>query len=120
MQFETNEYLDEVCEPKRPHRMTASKLAAVDINKALAPHEKKGILDLLSNYADCFAWDTDNIGHFEYGPDMEIDTGDSPPIHLPPYALGSKEKEIIDKQIEAWLKAGIIRPSTSNYSAPIF
>lgn len=39
------------------------------------------------------------------------------PVRPPPRRLAPKEKEVLNKQIESWLKEGVIRPSKSEYSS---
>lgn len=41
------------------------------------------------------------------------------PVYQRPRRLEVPEKEIVEKQINAWLDEGIIRPSTSDYASPI-
>ncbi|CAC5367719.1 unnamed protein product [Mytilus coruscus] len=48
-----------------------------------------------------------------------IDTGNHPPIKLPPRRLSLAQKEIVDNELEKMLKDKVIQPSTSSYSAPI-
>lgn len=120
LHFEALEKLDDETKPSRPSEMTRAQSDSLNINPKLPDNERRQIKSLLNRYADCFSWNVDDVGHFKYGPPLDIDTGDSPPVVIAPYALGSKEKEMIDSQVQAWLKAGIIRPSNSNYSAPIF
>ena len=49
----------------------------------------------------------------------DIDTGDAKPIHTPPYRQSSKVREKIQKQIQEWLEAGVIRPSRSPWASPV-
>lgn len=41
------------------------------------------------------------------------------PVCLRPRRLAVKEKIILDKQIDEWLKEGVIQPSKSKYSSPV-
>lgn len=50
---------------------------------------------------------------------MRIIVRDEEPVYQRPRRLSALEKEIVDKQIDSWLKAGIIRPSLSEYASPI-
>lgn len=50
---------------------------------------------------------------------MKIIVRDEEPVYQRPRRLSASEKEIVNKQIDAWLKAGIIRPSLSEYASPI-
>jgi len=44
---------------------------------------------------------------------------DEEPIYQRPRPLSPKEKEAIEKQITAWMKKGIVRPSFPNYASSI-
>src|SRR5688572_4315746 len=101
MDFEAIEELDNNFVPRKESKMTKSQLDSIKINPDLPSDFAKAMREVLSKYADCFSWDIDEVGNFPHGPPLNIDTGDSPPIYIPPYALGSKEKEFVRTQIEA-------------------
>ena len=42
------------------------------------------------------------------------------PISLPPYHASPENREVIDKQMDAWIELGIIEPSKSPWAAPVF
>lgn len=119
LDFKALEELDDI-DANKTYEMTTEQIDSLDIDPALTEHQKENLIKRIKPYADCFSWQVDDVGHFKYGPELEIDTGEAPPVVIPPYALGSKEKEYIKKQLDEWLKIGIIRPSTSNYCVPIF
>ena len=51
--------------------------------------------------------------------EMEMDTGDSPPITLKPYTLPLKHAEWVQKELEILEKAGVIVRSVSPWTSPI-
>ena len=51
--------------------------------------------------------------------EMEIDTGDSPPITQKPYALPLKHAEWVQKELEILEKAGVILRSVSLWASSI-
>lgn len=51
--------------------------------------------------------------------EMSIILKDETPISCRPRRLAPLEKNIAEEQISAWLKEGIIRPSSSEFSSPI-
>ena len=55
---------------------------------------------------------TDLINH-------RIETIDSSPVKIPPRRLPIAKHDIVQKEIDRWLKQGIIRESHSAYSAPV-
>jgi hypothetical protein len=48
-----------------------------------------------------------------------IDTGDHPPISLPPYRVSPSQKEEIERQVQQMLDNNIIQPSDSPYASPV-
>jgi hypothetical protein len=49
----------------------------------------------------------------------EINLGQHPPIHQPPYNSAWKQQEIIDTQVDRILKDDVIEPSQSPFAAPV-
>ncbi len=41
-------------------------------------------------------------------------------MYIPQYRLADTHKAALDKQIDEWLKMGVIQPSNSRYNSPIF
>ncbi|GFT10576.1 hypothetical protein TNCV_1943271 [Trichonephila clavipes] len=48
-----------------------------------------------------------------------INTGNSPPISVPPYRMSPVKKEILRKEIEDLLEKDIIKECKSHYGAPV-
>ena len=48
-----------------------------------------------------------------------IDTGDSKPIHSPPYRNSHVKRLEIQRQIDGWLTSGVIQASSSPWSSPV-
>jgi hypothetical protein len=42
------------------------------------------------------------------------------PVSLPPFHASPANREVIDKQMESWIKLGVIEPSKSPWGAPVF
>ncbi len=42
------------------------------------------------------------------------------PVYVPLYRLADTHKQALDKQIDEWLKIGVIQPTNSRYNSPIF
>ena len=49
----------------------------------------------------------------------KFDTGDAPPIKLPPYRIPFFKRKIVDEHVQEMLDADIIRPSNSPFSFPV-
>ncbi|XP_026828423.1 uncharacterized protein LOC113562643 [Ooceraea biroi] len=55
----------------------------------------------------------------EVGIKLQIVVKDDIPVYQPPRRLASVEREQVNRQIEEWLRNGIIRPSVSEYASPV-
>lgn len=73
---------------------------------------------LLLEHSETFMKVDKKLGKTDLLP-FQIDTGDSPPIRLRAYRLPVHKREEVDRQVAEMLEQGVIRPSTSPYSAPI-
>ena len=74
--------------------------------------------ELCQEFKDIFSVDSGDIGKTPLV-EMEIDTGDSPPITQKPYTLPLKHAEWVQKEIEILEKAGVIVRSVSPWASPI-
>ena len=86
-----------------------------------APVNEKVLKDLeklLSENPKAFATDETEIGTTPLI-EMDIDTGDHPPIAKRPYTLALKHYDWAKQEIDKLLKAGVIRESHSSWSAPV-
>ena len=73
---------------------------------------------LCDEYKDIFFTDSSDIGKTPLI-EMEIDTGDSPPITQKPYTLPLKHATWVKKELEILEKAGVIVRSVSPWASPI-
>lgn len=81
--------------------------------------EKKSILDICLKFNDIFYLPNDNLtctSTIEH----EIKITDNTPIFTKSYRLPEIHKDEVDKQINKMLKQGIIRPSASPWSSPLW
>ena len=74
--------------------------------------------ELCIEFKDIFSVDLSDIGKTPLV-EMEIDTGDSPPITQKPYTLPLKHAEWVQKELEILEKAGVIVRSVSPWASPI-
>ena len=74
--------------------------------------------ELCKEFKDIFLVDLSDIGKTPLL-EMEIDTGDSPPITQKPYTLPLKHAEWVQKELEILKKAGVIVRSVSPLASPI-
>ena len=84
----------------------------------VSDEHQKAFQDLCCEFNDIFSVDSGDIGKTPLV-EMEIDTGDSPPITQKPYTLPLKHAEWVQKELEILEKAGVIVRSVSPWASPI-
>ena len=50
---------------------------------------------------------------------MVIETGESFPIHTPPYKVPHARQKLLEDEVEQFLRAGLIMPSKSSWASPV-
>ena len=91
----------------------------VDLQDAeVTKEQQKAFKELCNEYKDIFSIDSSDIGKTPFI-EMEIDTGDSPPIIQRPYTLPLKHATWVQKESEILEKAGVIVRSISPWASPI-
>ena len=79
----------------------------VDLQDAeVTKEQQKAFKELCNEYKDIFPIDSCNIGKMPLL-EMEIDTGDSPPITHRPYTLPLKHATWVQKELQTLEKAGV-------------
>lgn len=84
------------------------------VSDDLTVGEWQQVRNLLQEYSDMFSGKPNLTNVATH----KIDMDDSPPIRCSPYRIPQNLKEV-NKEIEKMLEMGIIRPSTSPWSAPV-
>ena len=91
----------------------------VDLQDAdVSEEHKQAFKDLCTEFSDIFSTDSGDIGKTPLL-EVEIDTGDSPPITQKPYTLPLKHTEWVQRELEILEKAGVIVRSVSPWASPI-
>jgi hypothetical protein len=88
------------------------------INENLTPEEITALEEILDEFRDVFAFDASELGIIE-GETYHIKRTDETPIFKQQYRLSQAEKEILQEQMEERKAVGFIRPSTSEWAAPV-
>ena len=73
---------------------------------------------MCNEFKDIFSVDSSDIGKTNLT-EMEIDSGNSPPITQKPYTLPLKHTMWVQKELEILEKAGVIVRSVSPWASPI-
>ena len=84
----------------------------------VSDEHQQAFQDLCHEFKDIFSVDSGDIGKTPLV-EMEINTGDSPPITQKPYTLPLKHAEWVQKELEILEKAGVIVRSVSPWASPI-
>ena len=91
----------------------------VDLQDAeITKEHQEAFKELCDEYKDIFSVDSGDIGKTPLL-EMEIDTGDSPPITQKPYTLPLKHAAWVQKELEILEKAGVIVRSVLPWASPI-
>jgi transposase InsO family protein/predicted aspartyl protease len=86
-------------------------------NQDFTEEMKEKLKKLLMEYVDVFATDYKYAGRVTVVK-HSIETGNHPPIRIPPRRLSEVEKEVQRKEVQMQLEKGVIRPSNSPWCFP--
>ena len=84
----------------------------------ISEEQRQAFKDLCMEFKDIFSTDSGDIGKTPLL-QVEIDTGDSPPITQKPYTLPLKHTKWVQRELGILEKAGVIVRSVSPWASPI-
>ena len=121
-----NEVLDEQKgEIEKIEKKFITSPADIDVHRKvelqdaeISDKQRQAFRDLCTEFNDIFSADSGDIGKTPLL-EVEIDTGDSPPITQKPYTLPLKHTEWVQRELEILEKAGVIVRSVSPWASPI-
>ena len=87
-------------------------------DKDISADVKQRFEELCEEYGQAFSKNNEDIGTTKLV-QMDINTGDSPPVSSRPYMLPLKHYEWVQREIESLEQAGVITKSMSNWASPI-
>ena len=90
----------------------------ISIGQGLSDSERIQVTDLLNNHKDLFVGADGKLGQTSVVK-HKINTGESPPIRLPPRRLPLTKREQIKEELDKMLQAGVIKPSNSEWASPV-
>lgn len=85
---------------------------------SLNKNDHNSLINLLSNYNDCFANTSQELGCTDLL-QMKIKLTSDQPIYRQPYRLSHREQETVRSKVSELLDAGIIRESESCFASPV-
>jgi len=92
-------------------------LEALDINPDLDPEQQKKIEEVILKRKKAFGLDG-RLGHHASKFEIRLKEG-AEPVSMRPYHASPRNREVIDTQIDKWLKLGVIEPSKSPWGFPV-
>jgi hypothetical protein len=101
--------------PCSRYRSLSSSTNQVKLGKLSFSQQKK-LEDLISKYPDVLNQELGLTHLMEY----DIQLLDNTPVRLAPYRLAPPKMQYLRRHITKLLKEGVIEPSFSNYSSPMF
>jgi hypothetical protein len=93
-------------------------LQNVDISTNLTSEERQEMERVLQRNHAAFALDG-RLGNYKENVRIPL-VPETKPISIPPFPMSPANREIIDKQMDSWLKLEVIEPSKSPWAAPVF
>ena len=102
---------------KSPAEVEAHRKVDLE-DKVIKEETKVQFNDLCDRFQDIISQGSDDIGKTLLV-EMDIDTGDSPPITSKPYTLPLKHFDWVQKEITTLERAGIITKSISPWASPV-
>ena len=113
--------LHEELEPMDPPAVALDpeeRLNSFKFGAQLTPTQVEEMKAVLRRHLDAFSWSKYDLGRTHLA-EMEIDTGDSPPVASRPYRMSRQEQELERLEVQRMLRAGIIEPSNSPWASPL-
>jgi hypothetical protein len=105
-------------EPAPGEEVTLEKLTeVVDVNPKLPRKEQELLRELVRKHEKAFTT-MGNLGKYNAKVHITLKPG-AEPVSLLPYHASPLKREIIDKQLDAWLEMGVIEQSQSPWGAPV-
>ena len=95
-----------------------AKLLGVVGVSDLPPGQKEQLMDFVTNHHDVFSLEEGERGETNLI-QLEIDTGDSPPMRQPLRRIPFAARQEVARQIESMQKQGVIQQSKSPWSSPV-
>jgi transposase InsO family protein len=92
-------------------------LSEVDFSPDLNPSQHSQLEKVVKKYQNAFGLDG-RLGNYNAKVEIKL-RPDATEVSLPPYNASPAKREVIDAQIDAWLKLEVIEPSKSPWGFPV-
>ena len=104
-------------DPPKPE-CPESEVLHVSNTSDLTERQQAEFQDLLNKHNTLFAKTDRELGRTDLV-EMEIDTGDHPPIHQRPYRSPLSQRTVIEQHVNDMLSADVIKSSSSPWASPL-
>ncbi|CAI6355165.1 unnamed protein product [Macrosiphum euphorbiae] len=102
--------------PSQPYEEPITR-EKVKYNPHFTEHEVTQLINLLTEYRKCFAFNMFEVGCTK-AITMDI-VDNNVPVNSKPYRASAQERDTIDRIVREWKAAGIVRESESPYASPV-
>jgi hypothetical protein len=111
---------DEPLDPPIKERLLAPFLTPImeGLDPELTQEERDKVAGFLKKHSDCFVGPDGQLGRTNLIR-HHIDTGDSPPIKIPPRRQGPVKEELAKEEVKKQYEAKVLHSSSSPWSSPI-
>lgn len=99
-------------------RLESLQFENMEMGTDLNSYEKQEVINVISEYADCFAEKSSELGKCSLEK-MKIELTTDEPIAIKPYRIPFTKRSIVEDILSDLLNNGIIRHSESPYAFPI-
>ncbi|CAH1257446.1 GIN1 [Branchiostoma lanceolatum] len=103
---------------RSPEEIRAELEPMFDFSHISDRSHKEQLLDLLVKYEDIFSRTPEDMGVTNKAL-HQIETGDAPPVRLPPRRVSPQAKETISQELDKLTRLGFIKESMSPWGAPV-
>ncbi|CAH1264070.1 Hypp2843 [Branchiostoma lanceolatum] len=103
---------------RSPEEVRAKLEPLFDFSHISDQSHKEQLLDLLVKYDDVFSRNPEDMGNTTKAT-HQIETGDAPPVRLPPCRVSPQAKETIGQELDKLTRLGFLEESMSPWGAPV-
>lgn len=93
-------------------------LEEVNISPNLTKDQTERLQEIIRKCREVFGIDR-RLGHYAEEVNIPL-LPNTKPISIPPFQASPANREVIDKQMDAWINLGVIEPSRSPWGVPVF
>ncbi|QRV94989.1 Retrovirus-related Pol polyprotein from transposon [Ceratobasidium sp. AG-Ba] len=97
---------------------SADAFKEIEFGPNLTKDERKRLQQIIKKNITAFSFDG-RLGNYPAKIRVRLKDENTRPVSLAPYPVSPEKKQVIGKQIDEWLRLGVISPSKSPWGAPV-